>query len=66
MRDDCSLDDGDHLCNPVPNADIYTRGPSGGVEGEETLEGKIVGGHFESLEHGLCDSLSIPFGVARD
>ena len=42
---------------------LHTGGTSGGVEGEDGLDGDVHGGRVEGLEHDLGHLLSVGLGV---
>lgn len=58
-----SIIDGDGVGNTISGIDNDTGGSSGSVKGEDSLDGDIEVGDFESFEHNLGHLLSIFFGV---
>merc|ERR1712002_1378700 len=55
--------DGDTVGNTVTRVHDNTGGTSGGIEGEDSLDGNIHGGHVEGLEHDLGHLLTVCLGV---
>merc|ERR1712152_80671 len=55
--------DGDTVGNTISGVHDNTSGTSGGVEGEDSLDGDIHGGHVEGLEHDLGHLLTVSLGV---
>merc|ERR550532_3160709 len=41
----------------------HTGGTTGGIQGEDSLDGNIHGGHVEGLEHDLSHLLTVSLGV---
>merc|ERR1712020_207181 len=58
-----TLIDGDTVGDTVTGVRDNTGGTSRGVEGEDSLDGNIHGGHVESLEHDLGHLLTVSLGV---
>merc|ERR1719330_408301 len=55
--------DGDAVGDTVSGVHDETGGTSGGVEGEDSLDGDVHGGHVEGLEHDLGHLLTVSLGV---
>merc|ERR1719394_625778 len=58
-----TLVDGDSVGDTITGVHDNTGGTSGGVEGEDSLDGNIHGGHVEGLEHDLGHLLTVSLGV---
>merc|ERR1712102_234566 len=58
-----TLVDGDTVGDTVTGAHDDTGGTSGGVQGEDSLDGDVHGGHVEGLEHDLGHLLTVGLGV---
>merc|ERR1719188_1185926 len=58
-----TLVDGDSVGDTITGVHDNTSGTSGGVEGEDSLDGNIHGGHVEGLEHDLGHLLTVGLGV---
>merc|ERR1719232_2509790 len=58
-----TLVDGDTVGDTVTGVHDDTGGTSGGVQGEDSLDGDIHGGHVEGLEHDLGHLLTVGLGV---
>merc|ERR1719342_112494 len=58
-----TLIDGDTVGDTVTGVHDNTSGTSGGVEGEDSLDGNIHGGHVEGLEHDLGHLLTVSLWV---
>merc|ERR1719391_1939654 len=58
-----TLVDGDSVGDTVTGVHDDTGGTSGGVEGEDSLDGNIHSGHVEGLEHDLGHLLTVSLGV---
>merc|ERR1712033_113615 len=58
-----TLVDGDTVGDTVTGVHDNTGGTSGGVQGEDSLDGNIHGGHVEGLEHDLGHLLTVSLGV---
>merc|ERR1719471_2001247 len=54
---------GNTVGDTVTGVHDNTGGTSGGVEGEDSLDGNIHGGHVEGLEHDLGHLLTVSLGV---
>merc|ERR1719186_917717 len=55
--------DGDAVGDTVSGVHDETGGTSRGVEGEDSLDGDVHGGHVEGLEHDLGHLLAVSLGV---
>merc|ERR1712152_98322 len=55
--------DGDTVGDTISGVHDDTSGTSGGVEGEDSLDGNIHSGHVEGLEHDLGHLLTVSLGV---
>merc|ERR1711868_95480 len=53
MGESITLVDGDTVGDTVTGVHDDTGGTAGGVQGEDSLDGDIHGGHVEGLEHDL-------------
>merc|ERR1719265_1988345 len=58
-----TLVDGDAVGDTVTGVHDNTGGTSGSVQGEDSLDGDIHGGHVEGLEHDLGHLLTVSLGV---
>merc|ERR1711937_1000775 len=58
-----TLVDGDTVGNTVTGVHDDTSGTARGVQGEDSLDGNIHGGHVEGLEHDLGHLLTVSLGV---
>merc|ERR1719188_879411 len=58
-----TLVDGDSVGDTITGVHDNTGGTSGGVEGEDSLDGNIHGGHVEGLKHDLGHLLTVGLGV---
>merc|ERR1712124_96029 len=58
-----TLVDGDTVGDTVTGVHDDTGGTAGGVQGEDSLDGDIHGGHVEGLEHDLGHLLPVSLGV---
>merc|ERR1719188_312166 len=58
-----TLVDWDTVGDTVTGVHDDTGGTSGGVEGEDSLDGNIHGGHIEGLKHNLGHLLTVSLGV---
>merc|ERR1712121_270675 len=65
MGEGISFVDGDCVADTITGVEHDTGGTSGGVQGEDSLDGDVHGGRVESLEHDLRHLLTIGFGVER-
>merc|ERR1712042_20921 len=55
--------DGDTVGDTISGVHDNTSGTARGIEGEDSLDGDIHGGHVESLEHDLGHLLTVSLGV---
>merc|ERR1711971_37176 len=55
--------DGDAVRDTISGVHDETGGTSGSVEGEDSLDGDVHGGHVEGLEHDLGHLLTVSLGV---
>merc|ERR1712177_67478 len=55
--------DGDTVGDTITGVHDNTSGTSGGVQGEDSLDGDIHGGHVEGLEHDLGHLLTVGLWV---
>merc|ERR1719237_1371173 len=55
--------DGDVVGNTISGVHDHTGGTTGGIKGEDSLDGNIHGGHVEGLEHDLSHLLTVSLGV---
>merc|ERR1711992_244152 len=55
--------DGDGVGNTISRVHDNTSGTARGIEGEDSLDGNIHGGHVEGLEHDLGHLLTVSLGV---
>merc|ERR1712227_1100463 len=58
-----TLVDGDTVGNTITGVHDNTSGTSGSVQGEDSLDGDVHGGHVEGLEHDLGHLLTVGLGV---
>merc|ERR1712102_62971 len=58
-----TLIDGDIVGDTIAGVHDHTSGTTGGIEGEDGLDGNIHGGHVEGLEHDLSHLLTVSLGV---
>merc|ERR1719186_1182827 len=55
--------DGDTMGDTISRVHDDTSGTAGGIEGEDSLDGDIHGGHVEGFEHDLGHLLTVSLGV---
>merc|ERR1739844_639243 len=55
--------DGDAMGDTISRVHDNTSGTARGIEGEDSLDGNIHGGHVEGLEHDLGHLLTVSLGV---
>merc|ERR1712039_1089313 len=55
--------DGDVVGDTITRVHDHTGGTTGGIEGEDGLDGNIHGGHVEGLKHDLSHLLTVSLGV---
>jgi hypothetical protein len=58
-----TLIDGNVVGDTISRVHDHTGGTTGGIEGEDGLDGNIHGGHVEGLEHDLSHLLTVSLGV---
>merc|ERR1712088_142473 len=58
-----TLIDGDVVGDTIAGVHDHTGGTTGGIEGEDGLDGNIHGGHVEGLEHDLSHLFTVSLGV---
>merc|ERR1719206_1226433 len=58
-----SFVDGDSVGDTITGVENDTGGTSGGVQGEDSLDGDVHGGGVEGFEHDLGHFFSVSFGV---
>merc|ERR1712078_314097 len=63
MGKSITLIDGDIVGDTISRVHDHTGGTTGGIEGEDGLDGNIHGGHVEGLEHDLSHLLTVSLGV---
>merc|ERR1712012_1652 len=63
MGESITLIDGDIVGDTIARVHDHTGGTTGGIEGEDGLDGNIHGGHVEGLEHDLSHLLTVSLGV---
>merc|ERR1719486_1679749 len=63
MGKSITLIDGDIVGDTIAGVHDHTGGTTGGIEGEDGLDGNIHGGHVEGLEHDLSHLLTVSLGV---
>merc|ERR1739848_620573 len=55
--------DGDVVGDTISRVHDHTGGTTGGIQGEDSLDGNIHGGHVEGLEHDLSHLFTVSLGV---
>merc|ERR1712168_1664423 len=63
MGEGITFIDGDTVGNTISRVHDNTSGTARGIEGEDSLDGNIHGGHVEGLEHDLGHLLTVSLGV---
>merc|ERR1711978_581651 len=63
MGESVTLIDGDGVGDTITRVHDNTSGTTRGIEGEDSLDGNIHGGHVEGLEHDLSHLLTVSLGV---
>merc|ERR1712026_232755 len=58
-----TLIDGDIVGDTIAGVHDHTGGTTGGIKGEDGLDGNVHGGHVEGLEHDLSHLLTVSLGV---
>merc|ERR1712215_150481 len=57
--------DGDGVSDTITGVEHNTGGTAGSVQGEDSLDGDVHGGHAEGFEHHLGHLLTVSLGVKR-
>merc|ERR1719205_451091 len=63
MGESITFIDGDGVGDTITGVHDHTGGTTGGIQGEDSLDGNIHGGHVEGLEHDLSHLLTVSLGV---
>merc|ERR1719362_139579 len=63
MGESITLIDGDVVGDTISGVHDHTGGTTGGIKGEDSLNGNIHGGHVEGLEHELSHLLTVSLGI---
>merc|ERR1712088_724571 len=63
MGESITFIDGDGVRNTITRVHDDTGGTTRGIEGEDSLDSDIHGGHVEGLEHDLSHLLTVSLGV---
>merc|ERR1719320_563711 len=63
MGESITFIDGDTMGDTISRVHDNTSGTARGIEGEDSLDGNIHGGHVEGLEHDLGHLLTVSLGV---
>jgi len=63
MGESITFIDGDGVGNTIAGIHDNTSGTTRGIEGEDSLDGNIHGGHVEGLKHDLSHLLPVGLGV---
>merc|ERR1711921_57281 len=63
MREGITFIDGDTVGDTITRVHDNTSGTARGIEGENSLDGNIHGGHVEGLKHNLGHLLTVSLGV---
>merc|ERR1712201_19321 len=63
MGEGITFIDGDTVGDTISRVHDNTSGTARGIEGEDSLDGNIHGGHVEGLEHDLGHLLTVSLGV---
>merc|ERR1719336_1825125 len=63
VRESITLIDGDTVGDTISRVHNDTSGTSRSVQGEDSLDGDVHGGHVEGLEHDLGHLLTVGLGV---
>merc|ERR1712243_153517 len=63
MGEGITFIDGDTVGDAISGVRDNTSGTARGIEGEDSLDGDIHGGHVEGLEHDLGHLLTVSLGV---
>merc|ERR1712223_1371140 len=62
MGESITFIDGDIVGDTITRVRDHTGGTTGGIEGEDSLDSNIHGGHVEGLEHDLSHLLTVSLG----
>merc|ERR1712001_416769 len=63
MGESITLIDGDVVGDTISRVHDHTGGTTGGIEGEDGLDGNIHSRHVEGLEHDLSHLLTVSLGI---
>merc|ERR1719220_2360246 len=63
MGESITFIDGDGVGDTISRVHDNTSGTARGVEGQDSLDGNIHGGHVEGLKHDLSHLLTVSLGV---
>merc|ERR1719220_3117591 len=63
MGESITFIDGDGVGDTISRVHDNTSGTARGVEGKDSLDGNIHGGHVEGLKHDLSHLLTVSLGV---
>merc|ERR1719148_604560 len=63
MGESITFIDGDVVGDTISGVHDHTGGTTGGIQGEDSLDGNIHGGHVEGLEHDLSHLFAVSLGV---
>merc|ERR1711970_1112549 len=63
MGESITFIDWDTMRDTISRVHDNTSGTSGGIEGEDSLDGNVHGGHVEGLKHDLGHLLTVSLGV---
>merc|ERR1712045_451705 len=63
MGESITLIDGDSVGDTITRVHDNTSGTARGIEGQDSLDGNIHGGHVEGLKHNLGHLLTVGLGV---
>merc|ERR1712127_685642 len=63
MRKGITLIDGDVVGDTISGVHDHTGGTTGGIQGEDSLDGNIHGGHVEGLKHDLSHLFTVSLWV---
>merc|ERR1712061_141600 len=65
MGESITLIDGDIVGDTITRVHDHASGTARGIEGKDSLDGNIHGGHVEGLEHDLSHLFTVSLGVKR-
>merc|ERR1712018_1128735 len=63
MGESITLIDGDIVGDTITRVHDHASGTARGIEGKDSLDGNIHGGHVEGLEHDLSHLLTVSLGI---